>query len=227
MILPASVFAMGGIGNSQVSDPERAFTKEGVIASGGLAMSADTPARRRHDPEEFHQLLVKFDFHIASAEEYGRARALAAETISPHIASESTLRRVQQTTQAAVFINRHAGKIVGILGIIPLQPAGVAAVQRHLFCPRDPSNEFLCLPNDRFAGLYGWGFSALTRKVAAQALAASKALRDHFFEVPFFSRAATPAGAKALLGRLGYTPYPDAPDDLLWNPALSPQERAA
>ena len=111
--------------------------------------------------------------------------------------------------------------------MIPLSPAGLAAILEHRFDPRTPVDEHLCGPGEPFAAVYGWGIAGCTRKAAAKVVVGVNALRERFPDIPFFTRTATPAGAKVVRGRLGYSPYPGAPDDLLWNPVRTAQERAA
>ena len=190
-------------------------------------MPSDATVHRRHDPQEFIDLLAKDDLHPANPEECEAGRAIAAELISPHVALAATFWRVQAHTGSAVFICRRDGEVTGVLGVVPLQPAGLHAVEHHLFDAKNPPPEFLCAPGDPFAGLYGWGFSARTRKASALVVIGAMKLRDHLNDIPFFTRAATPAGVKVICGRMGYSPFPGAPDDLLWNPVRLSQERAA
>jgi hypothetical protein len=182
---------------------------------------------RRYDPGEIISLLSKINLYPADANECATGREIAAKLISPHVALTSTLQRVQARTQAAVFVYRQSSAITGLVAILSLRPQGVESVERHLFDPKTPPDDCLCRPGDAFAGLYGWGFSGSTRKAAALVLTGAIRLREHFSDIPFFTRAATAAGARALEGRMGYAPYPAAPDDLLWNPVRTNQECAA
>lgn len=117
--------------------------------------------------------------------------------------------------------------MTGVLGLVPLRPAGLKAVEQHLFDAGNPPQEYLCAPGDPFAGLYGWGFAARGRRASARVVLGAMKIREHLSDIPFFTRAATPAGVKVICGRMGYVPYPGAPDNLLWHPVLSAQERAA
>jgi hypothetical protein len=154
-------------------------------------------------------------------------RAIAADLISPHVATAATFRRVQAQTQCAVSVFLHGGEVAGVLGMVPITPAGLDAIQRHVFTQKDPPPEFLCAPGDPFACIYGWGFAARTRRASAQVVMGAMVLRDAFPDIPVFTRAATPAGVKVICGRMGYLPFPGAPDDLLWNPVRTSQECAA
>lgn len=111
--------------------------------------------------------------------------------------------------------------------MIPINPEGRRAIEEHCFDPRNPPNEYLSQPGDPFAAVYGWGIAGLTRRASATVVQGVKALRDHFKDVPFYTRTATEAGRRVVCGRLGYAPFPGAPDDLLWNPVTPLQERAA
>jgi hypothetical protein len=190
-------------------------------------MPAATSYQLSHDPYEIVDLLAEIDLHPAGPDECDAGRAIAADLISPHVALAITLRRTQERTGSAVFVYRQDAEITGVLAILPLRPEGLDAVERHLFDAKNPPDALLCAPGDPLASLYGWGFSGRTRKASALMLTGALRLREHLHGIPFFTRAATPAGAKVLHGRMGYVPYPGAPDDLLWNPIRPSQERAA
>lgn len=165
---------------------------------------------------------------LASPEACDNARDLAAELISPHVALAITLRRAQARTRSAIFVLGPDEAISGVVAILPLNPAGLEAIQSHAFDPKNPPDELLCAPGEAIAGLYGWGFVGSTRRASAVVLDGAIRLRNHLKAIPFFTRAATAAGDKVLRGRMGYAPYPAAPDNLLWNPPRSViEERAA
>lgn len=191
-------------------------------------MRRDALYPRTYDPREFVDLLTGIDLHPANATQCDSGWALAAELISPNVAGPAILRRIQARTEASVFVQTDGdGEVVGVSGILPLRPEGLEAMLAHRFAPKDPPNEFLCAPGDPMAAMYPWAFAARTRRASAAAVSMMLILREHYPDIPFFTRAVTPAGAKVVRGRMGYAPYPDAPDDLLWNPVRPSQERAA
>jgi hypothetical protein len=186
-----------------------------------------TSSGRRHDPREFMDVLAAIDLHPALPHECHVARAIAAELIGPQVAPPETFEGAHAHTGCSVFVSRHDGEVTGVLGLLPLVPAGLHAVETHTFKSRNPPLELLCAPGDPFPGLYGWGFAARGRKASALVVMGAIKIREHLSDIPFFTRAATPAGVKVICGRMGYAPFPGAPDDLLWNPVDKSQERAA
>jgi hypothetical protein len=172
--------------------------------------------------------LAPVGLSAADGLECDAGRAIAADLISPHVALAATFRRVQERTESTVLVFRQDDEVVGVLGMVPLRPEGFEAIQRHLFDPKNPPEEFLCAPGDPFPAMYGWGFAARTRRASAAVVLGAMMLRDRYPDIPFFTRAATPAGVKVICGRMGYAAYPGAPDDLLWNPVRpASEERAA
>jgi hypothetical protein len=183
---------------------------------------------RSYDPREVIDLLAGIDLQPADASDCEIGRAMAAELISPQVAPASTLQRVQaRTGGSAVFIQRRGVEIIGVTTMLPLNAAGRLAVEQHRFLPKEPLDEQLCAEGEPLAAMYAWGFAAKTRNAAANVIRMTMLLRDRYAQIPFFTRAVTPAGAKVVRGRMGYSPYPGAPDDLLWNPVRTSQERAA
>jgi hypothetical protein len=190
-------------------------------------MTPAAPALRHYHARDFIRLLAPVDLHPADEAECAAGRALAAAKISPHVASVETFVRVQARTGAAVFVQTRDGEVTGVTGMLPLNTDGLREIVEHRFTSKDPPDELLCAPGDDAAAMYAWGFSASTRKASAAVVMMTMILRDHYPEIPFFTRAVTPAGVKVICGRMGYSPYPGAPDDLLWNPVRSIEERAA
>ncbi len=190
-------------------------------------MPAVSPSDRRLDPSEFHKALAGINLYPAEPEECDAGRAIAADLISPHVALAATFRRVHARTGCSVYVSRQDGQVTGVLGLVPLQPAGLKAVEEHVFVARNPPDEHVCAPGDLFPGLYGWGFAASSRKASAMVVMGAIRIREHLADIPFFTRAATPAGVRIICGKMGYRPYPGAPDDLLWHPVPAPEENAA
>lgn len=170
-------------------------------------------------PDLVLKCLLPLDLHSASEDEIGAGRALAVDLISPHVATAETFTEVHRKSQASIFVYRRNGRIIGTLGIVPLQPRGLAAIRDHRFDARNPARELVCAPGDAFAGLYGWGFAALTKKAAVAVIVGSMRLRETVFaDIPCFTRAATPAGERIICGKMGYRPYPGSRTGLLVSP---------
>jgi len=183
---------------------------------------------RPYCPHEITDLLVKIELQPADFAQCNVGREMAARMIHPGVASAATLRRIQARTRAAVFVQTQNEVVVGVSGALPLTPSGLGAVEGHQFEARDPADDHLCAPGDPLAAVYAWAFAATTRKASAAVVMMMIRLREHYSDIPFFTRAVTPTGAKVVRGRMGYSPYPGAPDDLLWNPVRPLiEERAA
>lgn len=178
-------------------------------------------------PHEVVRLLAPLDLQLASREDCELGRALAAQLISPAIALTQTLLRVQARCGAAIFVQRAEGNVTGVTTLLPLRPEGKRAIENHAFDTKLPPDELLCAPGDPLAAVYPWGFAATTRRASAAVVSMVIRLREYWPEVPFFTRAVTASGARVVRGRMRYSPYPGAPDDLLWNPVPLLQERVA
>jgi hypothetical protein len=197
------------------------------MQAGELEMTPAAPALRLYKANDFIRLLAPIDLHPADPAECAAGRALAADKISPHVASAETFVRAQTRTGAAVFVQTSHGEVTGVTGMLALNADGLREIVEHRFTSKDPPDELLCTSGENVAAMYAWGFASSTRKAAAAVVMMTMVLRDNYPEIPFFTRAVTPAGVKVICGRMGYSPYPGAPDDLLWNPARSIEERAA
>jgi hypothetical protein len=191
-------------------------------------MVSATAPFRIHDPRKFIEVMAEARLHLATPEECDAGRQIAADTISPNVATAQAFRRVQAYTGSSVWVHRQNGEVTGVLGMVAVSPAGLRAIETHAYPSKDPPEEFLCAPGGMFAGNYGWGFASKTKRAAVQVVLGAIKLRERFPELPFFTRAATPAGVRIICGpKMGYVPFPGAPDDLLWQPVRTPEERAA
>lgn len=172
-------------------------------------------------PTNVLECLLSLDLRSASDEEIQFSRALAADLISPFVATVDTFTEIHHKTRASVFVYRQDGRITGTLGVVPVRPSGLDAIRHHAFDARNPAREMVCAPGDAFAGLYGWGFAAVARKAAAAVIVGSMRLRETVFAgIPCFTRAATPAGERIICGKMGYRPYPGSPTGLLVSPVV-------
>lgn len=170
---------------------------------------------RAFSPDALTGGLAPFSVTLSNDRECEIARALAAELITPNVASVAVLKRVQRLTRASVYSHREDGETTGVLAIVPLSPAGLAAVEDRSFDPIDPADAHLCLPGEPLAGVYGWGMAARSKDAGRAVVKATVAMHEFWPETPFFTRAATPDGVRLITGKWGFVPHTAAGDDLL------------
>ncbi len=173
-------------------------------------------------------VLAPHDLHAASAADMPEARALAAELIGPCIATVAVFDAVQlRTGGAAVFVQHEAGQVSGVLGVVPLTPAGLGAVLAETFNARAPDLRHVCGPHDRPAAAYGWGIAGSTKSARKAVVGGTIALHeDAFPDIPLFSRAATPEGERVILGAFGFSRMAGSTTGLMTRAPLL-QEHAA
>jgi hypothetical protein len=167
-----------------------------------LDYAPQTPAQR------MLACLETFGVFPARGDEFTRGRAIAAELISPDVASEATFAAVHARNGAAVFVYRQDGLAQGFLGVILLRASGLAKIEADSFNAVAPDLNDVCEAGEEPVAVYGWGFAAATARASGAMVLGLMALRDRAgLDVPFFCRAATPAGAKVILGKMGYAPF--------------------
>lgn len=160
--------------------------------------------------------LETFGVFPARDDEFARGRAIAAELISPDVASESTFAAVHARNGAAVFVYRQDEVAQGFLGVILLRASGLAKIEADTFNGVAPDLEDVCTDGEEPAAVYGWGFAANTARASGAMVLGLMALADRAgLDVPFFCRAATPAGAKVILGKMAYAPLDGSVTGLL------------
>lgn len=160
--------------------------------------------------------LEAFGVFPARSDEFARGRAIAAELISPDVASEETFAAVHARNGAGVFVYRQEDLAQGFLGVILLRRSGLAKIEADIFNAISPDLADVCEAGEEPAAVYGWGFAATTARAAGAMVMGLMALRDLAgLNVPFFCRAATPAGAKVILGKMGYAPFAGSQTGLL------------
>ncbi len=175
-----------------------------------LRMAPETPAKR------IFACLETFGVFPARSDELTRGRAIAAELISPDIAREETFSAVHNRSGAGVFVYRQDGLAQGFLGLILLRASGLEKIEKDSFNAISPDLNDVCIDGEEPVAVYGWGFAAATARAAGAMVMGLMALReDAGLDVPFFCRAATPAGAKVILGKMGYAPFPGSATGIL------------
>lgn len=164
---------------------------------------------------------------VATDGDIGEAHALVERLVGPPLAGVEAMRAIHTRTQASVFVIREDGRITGVLGELPLVEAGMKALEAGQFNGAAPDLDHIARPGDPVAAYYCWGFAAETRRASAIGVKGVIAARDDVYaDLPFFARAAKPAGADddaasngARVGfrRFGAEPYPGQPD-LIYSP---------
>ena len=147
---------------------------------------------------------------LATNDEIVQGRALAAQTVSPDIATVETLSRIQDLTGASCFTSRTPdGSIAGVIAIIPLRAAARSQLAAGVFDGVTPPEMLVARPGEPVIAIYGWGMAGATWRGRATVMAASVKLhREIFPTLPLYGRAATPGGERTLLRRIGAQPLP-------------------
>jgi len=178
--------------------------------------------------ERCRQGLGELGMTLASSDEIVEGRALAARTVSPHIATVETLGRIQELTAASCFTARAPdGSIAGVIAVIPLTPAAAPSLAAGMFDGVNPPEDMAARPGDPVIAIYGWGMAGATWRGRATVMAgAVKLHREIFPTIPLYGRAATPGGERTLLRRIGAQAVP-GPGGLVVAPAWTPARKVA
>jgi hypothetical protein len=158
---------------------------------------------------------------LASSSEIDEGHDLARRLIGPALAPVSRLRRAQAHSGACCFAFYEAFELTGIFAFLLLNAAGLGAVIQGDFQPGDPPLWALARATEPPAGYFGWAFAGSTRLARWTVVAgAARARRIALPSIPFFCHAATPAGRRAVIEKLGYVAYGGADAELLWSPPI-------
>jgi hypothetical protein len=165
---------------------------------------------------------------LASDDEIIAGRALAARTVSPHIATAETLARIQELTAASCYTARAPdGSIAGVIAVIPLTPAAGPSLAAGVFDGVTPPKHMAARPGEPVIAIYGWGMAGATWRGRATVMAgAVKLHREIFPTIPLYGRAATPGGERTLLRRIGARAVP-GPGGLVVAPPWTPVREVA
>lgn len=160
--------------------------------------------------------LAHLEIHPARADEVLEARDFAAGLIGPDIVTPEGLQMVHERSGAGLFVVRDEEELTGVLAIILLSAQGLAAIEADRFDALSPDPAHVARFDEEPAALYGWGIAA-TRKFVARRLVDGLSLLANgvIGHMPYFARAATPAGARLLIERIGFRPYPGSQTGLL------------
>ncbi len=173
--------------------------------------------------------LAAFDLRPASGAALDAGHQLAARLIGPGIATLETLRAVQRHTALAAFVRHEGEEVAGVFVFLLLNAHGHAAVLLDQFDGLSPPLDQLAVPGKPPSAYYGWGFAGVTPSARAAVVAGADALRHGpLAHIPFFCRAATPAGRRAVTLKLGYRDLPGSTSGMFWSPPVGdPPRRAA
>lgn len=186
----------------------------------GKAWCPETAQMLRHAVEP----LGVFD---AEPDELGQVRTLAADLISPGVASLSTIQAVHARTGYGIYVVREEGKVAGWLALVMLNDAGLAAVEDDSFDPIEPDLRYLTSPFETPVAVYSWGIATASRPAAKSLIEACWVVREQMPDIPFFVRASTEAGRRMLTEKLYFVGYPGTASGLLWWRRLEQARRAA
>jgi hypothetical protein len=162
----------------------------------------------------------------ARAEDLGQARALAAALIDPAIAPEEAIRAIHARSGCGIYLVHEGGEVAGIVAMVLLNRAGLAAVKDNTFNPLTPALEHVAEAHEEPAAVYGWGVAGATREAASVVVQGSRVALETIRQ-PYFARAATEAGHRMLTAKLGFIPHPGSTTGLLWREPHGPARRAA
>lgn len=189
-----------------------------------------------HDPAKNIRVMTSIGLEVATSADIDAVHALVVRLVGPPTAEAAIMRLVHEHTRASVFVSREQGEISGVVGELPLTPAGLTALWAGDFNGVAPATEHLCAPGQPVAAMYCWGCAADSRRAAALAVKAVVIARNEIYPtLPFFTRAAPPAGADADTGslgghaafrRFGCTPVPGQPG-LIYSSSASIAGRSA
>ncbi len=174
------------------------------------------------------RMLGDLGLTLAMPAEILEARAIAASTVGPNVATPMALQAIQDQTLCSTFIYRGAqADITGVICIIPLSAAAQTTLDAGEFDGLTPPLDLAARPGEPVIAVYGWGMAGTTFRGRAIAMAGVLCIhREIFSTVPLFSRAATRGGERTLMGRMGGQPVP-GPGGLVVCPAWTQQRKAA
>jgi len=149
------------------------------------------------------------------------AGELARSGVGGALAGGEVFAAVQAACGCAAFAYRREGRLTGALAVIPLAASGAAALAADAFDGVAPDRDHVARAGERLAAVYGWGIVGAERRARAAVLAAVHRLRVELYPMlPFYCRAATAAGERVILGRLGYRPMAGSRSGLHVSPPL-------
>ncbi|GBF56944.1 hypothetical protein PbB2_00601 [Candidatus Phycosocius bacilliformis] len=146
------------------------------------------------------------------------ARSLAVGLVGEPVASIETMQWVYDQTKLGLFGVTHAAMdgladpddsspLCGLLGFVPLNQAGDAAVLRDEFDPVAPLPHQVCTPEEEPVSIFGWGVAVTRHDAARLVVNLGLFISEHIMpNADWYARAVTDDGARLLLGKMGWTP---------------------
>ena len=172
--------------------------------------------------------LARLGLRPAGSAALKAGRDLAVRLIGPRITSLARLQAVLRKSGTGAFAFHEAGELKGIFVFLLLNAAGRTALLADDFDGLAPDLGLLAGPSETPSAYYGWGFAGTSPAARTAVVMGADALRrDVMMDIPFFCRAATPAGRRAVTLKLGYRDFPGSRTGLLWSPPPGEDSRRA
>jgi hypothetical protein len=147
--------------------------------------------------------------------DYSDVHALAAAELGPGIARLEEIKRVDALTQAAIWTVKRNGAVTGFLAPLALTEIGCEALAGNTFDAANIRPEWLARLGQPLAGFYCWCYAGADQAArGALVLALRTLINRHFYDMPFFGRDTTEAGAR-IMRHLGFAPFHQTPH-LFW-----------
>ena len=159
--------------------------------------------------------LAQLGVHPARPEEIPEAREMAASLIGPGIVQSNFVSSVHERCGSAVFVSRIGDRLTGVLAVIPVNVSGLNALNNDRFNALAPEMSEVARRGEEPAAIYVWGMAAQLKMAGARLSSGLLAMGDRATpHLPYFARAATPAGAH-LLRRTGFSDFAGSSSGLL------------
>lgn len=165
-------------------------------------------------------------YRPVSNRDFAAVHAIATAEIGDGLASLEEIKRVDELTDAAIWVVRRHGAITGFLAPLALTLTGRQALVEDTFDAAHIRPEWVARMGEPLAGFYCWSYAGtdqMTRGVLVTAL--RRLIDQHFPDLPFFGRDSTEAGAR-IMRHLGFFPF-DATPHLFWRCCSVMNENAA
>jgi len=167
-------------------------------------------------PEAVIAIGERFQLRPPSLIQMAEGRDIAASLIDPNIAPASAYAEAAVWSGMCALVFTEEDKVTGMVAILFLSRAGLAAVAEQTFNARAPDRVHLAKAGEPVYGGYAWGIAATTKTGARLCVGFADAVRRELFsKVPVFSRAATGDGMRVLTN-LGYRPVPWGEAGVIW-----------
>jgi hypothetical protein len=142
----------------------------------------------------------------ASGRDLAAARRLAAARIGVALSPLANLRALLELCPGAILTFREAGRVDGVLGVLPLTAKGEAALLCGALDFAAPLDPFVAPRFVEASSLYAMGIASRTPEAARAVVSGVVRLREACAAVPFYARPVTEAGRRVLVERLGCAP---------------------